>query len=69
MVLGPEIKNYCAGEGANYCFVLLHGAEQFLRSHRLFICLRISVLCSQVPTIGPHPEPDESSPYNLKVFL
>jgi hypothetical protein len=29
----------------------------------------ISLPCSQEPFTGPYPEPDESIPYNLIVFL
>jgi hypothetical protein len=28
-----------------------------------------SLPCSQKPTIGPHPEPDESSPHPHVLFL
>jgi hypothetical protein len=50
-----------------------HGAEPFLRRHKLcsyatisqhFMEPKGSSLCSQDPSIGPHPKPDQSSPYH-----
>jgi hypothetical protein len=53
--------------------IWLHGAEPFLRSRQLRSYSRISrhfmesecsLPCSQEPSIGTYPEPDQSSPYH-----
>jgi hypothetical protein len=56
-----------------YTVSLTHGAEPFLRSCQLCSYSRTSqyfmepegsLPCSQEPTTGPHPEPDQSNPYH-----
>jgi hypothetical protein len=56
----------------------LHGAEPFLRSRQLHSYSRISqrimepegsLLCSQGPSTGPYPEPDQFSSYHPILFL
>jgi hypothetical protein len=57
---------------------LLHGAESFLRSQQSptysgnpqhFTVFEGPLLCSQEPTTGPYPDPGESIPYHLIIFL
>jgi hypothetical protein len=57
----------------NYTYLLTYGAESFLRSCQLcshsrtsqhFTEPESSLPCSQVPSIGPYPEPDRSSPHH-----
>jgi hypothetical protein len=52
---------------------LTHGAEPFLRSRQLcsysrtsqhFMEPEYSLLCSQEPSTGPYPEPDQFNPYH-----
>jgi hypothetical protein len=52
---------------------LTHEAEPFLRSFQLcsysrtsqqFIELEVSMQCSQEPSTGPYPEPDQSNPFH-----
>jgi hypothetical protein len=52
---------------------LTHGAEPFLRSRQLcshsrtskhFVEPESSLPCSQEPSTGPYPEPDQSNPYH-----
>jgi hypothetical protein len=54
-------------------YLVTYGAEPFLRSCQIcsysticqhFIEPEVSLPCSQVPSIGPYPEPDQSNPYN-----
>jgi hypothetical protein len=56
----------------------LHGAEPFLRSRQLLSYSRISqhfmesegsLPCSQEPSTGPYPEPDQSTPWSLRSVL
>jgi hypothetical protein len=57
---------------------LTHGAELFLRSRQLYSYSRTSqhfmepggsLPCSQEPTAGPYPEPDQSNPYHSILSL
>jgi hypothetical protein len=48
---------------------LTHGAEPFLRSRQLYSYSRttqhfMELEGSQEPSIGPYPEPEQSSPYH-----
>jgi hypothetical protein len=54
-------------------YSLTHGAEPFLRSFQLcsysrtskhFMEPEDSLPCSQEPSTGPYPEPDQSNPYH-----
>jgi hypothetical protein len=56
----------------------LHGAEAFVRSCQWLSCRRIprhfvdskgSLPCTQEPSTGPYPEPDEASPYHSILCL
>jgi hypothetical protein len=56
----------------------LHGAESFLRSCQLLSYSRTSqhfmepegsLPCSQEPSPGPYPEPDQSNQYHLTLYL
>jgi hypothetical protein len=62
-------KNHCAGENQ----LIANGAEPFLRSCQLCSYSRTSqhymehegsLPCSQEPSTGPYPEPDQSNPYH-----
>jgi hypothetical protein len=64
----------CKGDHAS----LTHGAEPFLRSRQLcsysrtsqhFMECEGSLPCSQEPSTGPYPEPDQSSPYHFTTSL
>jgi hypothetical protein len=44
-------------------------AAQLLKNFATFMEPRISLLCSQEPSTGPYPEPDESSHYDSILFL
>jgi hypothetical protein len=57
---------------------LTHGAEPYLRWRHSISYLRISqyfiepessLPCSQEPSTGPYPKPDQSSPYYPILFL
>jgi hypothetical protein len=57
---------------------LTHGAEPFLRNHQLcsysrtsqnFIEPEGSLQYSQEPSTGPYPEPDQSNPSHLILYL
>jgi hypothetical protein len=53
---------------------LTHGAEPFLRSRysrtsQHFMEPEGSLPCSQEPSTGPYPEPDQSNPHHLILSL
>jgi hypothetical protein len=66
-------------EGVGKAYSLTHGAQPFLRSCQLcsqsrtsqhFMELGGSLPCSQEPSTGPYPEPDQSNPYHsLRSFI
>jgi hypothetical protein len=64
-------KNEANYEFQHLTYLLIHGAEPFLRSCQLcspsgtpqhFMELEGSTLCSQEPSTGPYPEPYQSNP-------
>jgi hypothetical protein len=59
--------------GTSNYFHYLHGADRFLGSRHFRTYSKISqhfiehggsLLCSQEPSCGPYPEPDQTSPYH-----
>jgi hypothetical protein len=58
----------------NIIFVLMHHRHKLLdliysRISQYFMELEMLLLASQEPAIGPYPEPDESIPYDVTLFL